>query len=84
MSPDAVYLVEMNEEHFPTRFLEVNTVRCERFGYSRDELLSMPFPKIDSQNSTTFKRTVERIREGKRSFTLQDEFVFIKTGKKNK
>ncbi len=81
-SPDAVYLVELNEEQFPTRLLEINPVGCERFGYSREELLSMPYTEIASQKSTMFIRTVEKIKEGKRSFTLQDEYVFKKTNKK--
>ncbi|MDQ0861020.1 PAS domain S-box-containing protein [Bacillus sp. V2I10] len=81
-SPDAVYLVELNEDRHLTRLLEVNPVGCERFGYSREELLSMPYADIFPQNSTMLIRIVEKIREGKRSFTLQDEFVFEKTGKK--
>lgn len=81
-SPDAVYLVELNEDQFPIRLLEVNPVGCERYGYSREELLSMPYVEISSQSSTMFIRTVEKIKEGKRSFTLQDEFIFKKTGKK--
>ncbi|MDQ0247012.1 two-component system sporulation sensor kinase A [Bacillus fengqiuensis] len=78
---DGVYLVELDENRLPTRFLEVNPVGCERFGYSREGLLSMPFADIVSPNSTMLIRIVEKIREGKRSFTLQDEYVF-KTGKK--
>jgi two-component system sporulation sensor kinase A len=79
---DAVYLIELNEDRYPTRLLEVNPVGCERFGYSREELLSMPFAEIGFPSSTMCIRTGEKIREGKRSFTLQDEFVFKKTGKK--
>ncbi|RBW68302.1 PAS domain S-box protein [Bacillus taeanensis] len=79
---DAVYLVELNEDRYPARLLEVNPVGCERFDCSREELLSMPYADIVPQNSTMLKRSVEKIREGKRSFTLQDEFVFKKTGKK--
>ena len=77
---DAVYLLELNEDRFPTRFLEVNPVGCERFGYSREEILLIPFADIVSQNSTLLIRMVKEIKEGKRSFTFQDEYVF-KTGK---
>ncbi|QGQ48138.1 PAS domain S-box protein [Metabacillus sediminilitoris] len=80
--PDAVYLVELNEDRYPSRLLEVNPVGCERFGYSREELLSMPYADIVPQNSTMFIKIVEKISEGKCSFTLEDEFVFKKTGKK--
>jgi two-component system sporulation sensor kinase A len=81
-SPDAVYLVELDEDRHPTQLLEVNPVGCERFGYSREELLSMPYVDIVPQNSTMLKKIVEKITEGKLSFTLQDEFIFKKTGKK--
>ncbi|TKI81181.1 PAS domain S-box protein, partial [Bacillus wiedmannii] len=33
---DAVYVVELNENYVPSRFIEVNPVGCKRFGYSRD------------------------------------------------
>ncbi|WP_332698264.1 PAS domain S-box protein [Halalkalibacter lacteus] len=80
-SPDAVYLVELNEDQLPTRLLEVNPVGCERFESRREELLCMPYADIVPQNSTMYIRIVEKLTEGKRSFTLQDEFVFT-TGKK--
>ncbi len=81
-SPDAVYLVELNEDRHPSRLLEVNPVGCERLGYSREDLLSMAFADIVPQNSTMIIKIVEQIKEGKRSFTLRDEFVFKKTGNK--
>lgn len=80
-TPDAVFLVEMNEDRTPSQYIEVNPVECERLGYSREELLSVPFTDIVSQDSTIYKKIMGGIREGKRSFTLQNESVF-KTGKK--
>jgi two-component system sporulation sensor kinase A len=77
---DAVYVVELNEDHVPSRFIEVNPVGCKRFGYSRDELLSLPFPNAVPQDSPMIIRLLEKIREGQTSFTLQDEYVFP-TGK---
>ncbi|ALZ64677.1 Sporulation kinase E (plasmid) [Bacillus cereus] len=77
---DAVYVVEMNEDHIPNRFIELNPVGCKRFGYSRDELLSLPFPNAVPQDSPMIIRLLEKIREGQTSFTLQDEYVFP-TGK---
>ncbi len=73
---DAVYVVELNEDQLPARFIEVNPVACKRFGYSREELLSMPFPSNVPPDSPMVKRVLEKIREGQTSFTLQDEFVF--------
>lgn len=77
---DAVYVVELNEDQFPTGFIEVNPVGCKRFGYSREKLLSMPFPSTVPLDSPMVKRVIKKIREGQTSFTLQDEFVFP-TGK---
>ncbi|MDH4424781.1 MULTISPECIES: PAS domain S-box protein [Bacillus] len=73
---DAVYVVELNEDQLPARFIEVNPVACKRFGYSREELLSIPFPSNVPPDSPIIKRVIEKIREGQTSFTLQDEFVF--------
>ncbi|KMN44363.1 PAS domain S-box protein [Bacillus sp. LK2] len=75
---DAVYVVELNEDQSPTRFIEVNPVACERFGYSREELLSMVFPSNVPPDSPMVQRIIEKIREGQTAFTLQDEFVFPK------
>lgn len=77
---DAVYVVELNENHVPSRFIEVNPVGCKRFGYSREELLSLPFPNVVPQDSKMIVRLLEKIREGQTSFTLQDEYAFP-TGK---
>ncbi|MBM7587451.1 PAS domain S-box-containing protein [Bacillus pakistanensis] len=79
-TPDAVYLVELDGDRSP-RFIEINPVGCERFGYSREELLSMPLTDVVPQDSRQYIRFMEKIRGGQRSFTLQDEYVF-KSGKK--
>lgn len=73
---DAVYVVELNEDHVPSRFIEVNPVGCKRLGYSREGLLSLPFPNVVPQDSPMIVRLLEKIREGQTSFTLQDEYVF--------
>ncbi|OPA34746.1 PAS domain-containing sensor histidine kinase [Bacillus cereus] len=77
---DAVYVVELNEENAPSRFIEVNPVGCRRFGYSREELLSLSFSNIVPQDSQMIVRLLEKIKKGETSFTLQDEYVFP-TGK---
>lgn len=77
---DAVYVVELNEDNAPSRFIEVNPVGCRRFGYSREELLSLSFSNIVPQDSQMIVRLLEKIKKGQTSFTLQDEYVFP-TGK---
>ena len=77
---DAVYVVELNEDQVPTQFVEVNPVGCKRFGYSREELLSIPFFNIVSQNSPMIIKVLAKIKGGQSFFTLQDEYTFP-TGK---
>ena len=77
---DAVYVVELNEDNVPSRFIEVNPVGCRRFGYSREELLSLSFSNIVPQDSQMIVKLLEKIKKGQTSFTLQDEYVFP-TGK---
>ncbi len=43
---DAIFLLELNDDRIPTRFLEVNPVGSKRFGYSREELLLSPCAEI--------------------------------------
>ena len=38
---DAIFLLELNDKGFPIRILEVNETACQRYGYSRSELLKM-------------------------------------------
>lgn len=78
---DAVYLVELNKENFPSRFIEVNPLGCKRFECSREEMLSRPFTDFVSKDSPMLIKMVEEIRAGKHCFTFQDEYTF-KTGKK--
>ncbi|PEU35003.1 PAS domain S-box protein [Bacillus toyonensis] len=73
---DAVYVVELNEDQVPTQFIEVNPVGCKRFGYSREELLAIPFFNIVSQDSPMIKKILAKIKEGQSFFTLQDEYTF--------
>lgn len=77
---DAIYLLELNEERIPTRHLEVNPVGCERLGYSREELISMPLSDLFSLRSSLFIRLVNELRVGKSSFMIEDEYI-SKTGK---
>ncbi|HDX9577542.1 TPA: PAS domain S-box protein [Bacillus pseudomycoides] len=78
---DAIYVVELDKNRIPTRFIEVNTIGCERFNLSRDEMLSLPFFNLASTDTPLLRRLMEKIKEGEDSFTLQDEYVFP-TGKK--
>ncbi|MEI4801589.1 PAS domain S-box protein [Bacillus sp. FJAT-51639] len=78
---DAIYVVELDRNRIPTRFIEVNTIGCERFNLSRDEMLNLPFFDLASTDTPLLRRLMEKIKEGEDSFTLQDEYVFP-TGKK--
>ncbi|WP_020059925.1 PAS domain S-box protein [Bacillus sp. 123MFChir2] len=78
---DAVYVVELDKNRNPTQLIEVNTIGCDRFNLSRDEILSIPFFDLTSKDSPLIKRLIEKIKKGEDSFTLQDEYVFP-TGKK--
>jgi two-component system sporulation sensor kinase A len=73
---DAIYLLEIGSDHFPSRFVEVNEAGCKRFGYTREELLSMPCHDIIPRDSDIVQKTVEEIRNGNLSFTLQSQFTF--------
>ncbi|MDC2863699.1 PAS domain S-box protein [Bacillus sp. BP-3] len=77
---DAVYVVELDKNRTPTQLIEVNTIGCDRFNLSRDEILSMPFFDLTSKDSPLIKRLIEKIKKGENSFTLHDEYVFP-TGK---
>ena len=48
---DAVFVHELREDGPPGRFLEVNSVACERLGYTRDELLKMSPVDIDARDT---------------------------------
>lgn len=38
---DAIFLLEIDEEKGNPRYLDVNDIACERYGYSREELVTM-------------------------------------------
>lgn len=77
---DAVYVVEMDEDHVPTRFIEVNPVGCKRFGYSREELLSIPFPDTVPQDSPMIIRLLKKL-EKDRLFSLCKMNLFFRQDK---
>lgn len=60
-SNDGIFVIDSETG----RFLDTNERTCEQLGYSRDELLSMTVPDIDSDGvtSATWSRFVEDIRQ---------------------
>src|SRR6478735_2899646 len=65
-----------SELKYRTLFEYANDAGCKRFGYTREELLSMPCHGIIPRDSDIVQKTVEEIRNGNLSFTLQSQFTF--------
>lgn len=62
---DGVVVHELREDGSPGRFLEVNSVMCERLGYARTELLQMTPLDIDAPDSGVDVNTIShRVRAG--------------------
>ena len=59
---DAVYVVELNEDNAPSRFIGGKPCWCRRFGYSREELLSLSFSNIVPQDSQIIVRLLEKLK----------------------
>ncbi len=61
---DAIFLFGISQEGVPTPFLEVNDVACQKFGYTREEFLSMtPFdigvPEDAADVAAIFRKCLE-------------------------
>ncbi|WP_321421963.1 PAS domain S-box protein [uncultured Methanobacterium sp.] len=67
---DAIFLHEIKNDGTLGNFLEVNDVACQRLGYTREELLQMTPPDIDTEETTkTIGPHVERLlKEGNATF----------------
>ena len=50
---DALFVHGLDEDGSMTHFREVNDIACERYGYSREELLDMRLSDIDAPESET-------------------------------
>ncbi len=48
---DAILLDEITEDGLPGRFIEANEAACRRYGYSRDELLTMSPADLNTPDS---------------------------------
>lgn len=71
----AIYLLELNEDRFPIRFLDVNQVACKRLGYSKEKILSISVMDFLPENIKTIN-IIKDFEKGKHYFTLRDEYVF--------
>lgn len=72
---DAIYLLELNEDRFPIRFLDVNPVACKRLGYSKEKILSISVLDFLPENIKTIN-IIKDFEKGKHYFTFRDEYVF--------
>ncbi|MGG3891073.1 sensor domain-containing protein [Metabacillus fastidiosus] len=78
---DAIYLFEIDKKGKPLQFIDVNNVACERFGYSREELLSM------SPLDITSKSRLEKLNDTQQELLENTQIMFegeyiSKTGEK--
>jgi PAS domain S-box-containing protein len=53
---DAVFVVELGEDHIPGRIIQVNDMACQRLGYTREELLACSISALHS--AETFRGLV--------------------------
>lgn len=67
---DAIYLFELDEKGMPLQFIDVNTITCERFGYSKEELLSM------SPLDITSKKRLEKVTDTQKEFLKHSQIMF--------
>ena len=45
---DAVFVMELGEDHIPGRIIQVNDIACQRLGYTREELLARSISALHS------------------------------------
>lgn len=74
---DAIYLFELTEDGMPGRFIEVNKITCDRFGFSREELLTMTPLDITSKERRGKVAEIQNnlLKFGK--FKFEGEYVDI-------
>ncbi len=78
---DAIYLFELTKDGMPGNFIEVNQIACERFGYSREQMLKMSPVDITSNHRKSKVADIQSnlLKYGKHTF--EGEYV-NKYGKK--
>ncbi len=66
---DAIFIVRLSDR----RIVEVNATACSRYGYSKEELLSMPIDEIESIDGEAIARArhAQIAREGECRFTSE-------------
>ena len=76
ISSDSIWLIDRDT----LRFIDVNTTACERFGYSRDELLTMGPRDLSPEQSTYFATDYDQIIAGDKTPTVSERMLRHKDG----
>jgi len=76
ISADSIWLIDRDT----LRFIDVNTTACERFGYSREELLTMGPRDLSPEQSAYFASDYDQIIAGDKSPTVSERVLRHKDG----
>ncbi|MDQ0231711.1 sensor domain-containing protein [Metabacillus malikii] len=78
---DAIYLFAMDDNGMPKNFIDINQSACERFGYTKEELLTMsPLDITSSKRKGKVSDTQQELIEHNHT-TFEGEYM-TKTGEK--
>ncbi len=56
---DAIFVINVNKDYSPDRFIDVNDLACNWLGYRRKELLSMTLGDIDCEKNSLTRKNLQ-------------------------
>ncbi|MDQ0226604.1 EAL domain-containing protein [Metabacillus niabensis] len=78
---DAIYLFGLDNDGMPLNFIDINQIGCERFGYTKEELLAMtPLDITSNDRLDKIQETQQKLLE-KGYTTFEGEYI-SKSGEK--